>query len=206
MSKIIVAGIGTDVGKTLVSTILTMLVKGDYWKPVECGDSDSGQVSTWLDPEVHHVYPPAYSLKAPYSPHKAARLESLEIDVASISPPKTNRPLVIESAGGIFVPLTTKHLSFDAFRKWDARWVVVSRHYLGSINHTLLTLETLKQKRIDLAGIIFNGEPCLDSESAILGISKAPQLGRLLPEKNLNKQTLQRYAEQWQSSILHFLH
>ncbi len=201
MHRIMVAGIGTDVGKTIVSTILTTLLKGDYWKPIQCGDeenSDTATVKRWLDTARHTIHPPAYSLKAPLSPHHAAHLENTLIRLDSIILPQTTRPLIIEGVGGILVPLTPKISSLDLFKSWDCKWVVVSMHYLGSINHTLLTLEVLKKLCLPILGIIFNGEPNPDSESAILEISQAPVLGKLLPEDNLNLQTIQRYANQWQ--------
>jgi dethiobiotin synthetase len=200
MYKIIVAGSGTGVGKTVVSAILTTLLKGDYWKPIQCGDeknSDTATMKRWIDTTEHHIHPPAYSLKAPLSPHHAARLEGIQIHLNAIVPPQTRRPLIIESVGGIFVPLSKKVLSIDLFKSWHGRWVIVSKHYLGSINHTLLTIEALKGHRIAIAGLIFNGEPNPDSEAAILENAQLPLLGRVLPETNLNRQTIQRYAKQW---------
>lgn len=196
--RILVAGIGTDVGKTVVSAILTLLFKGDYWKPIQCGElenCDSKIIKNWLQGTGCQIHLPAYSLKAPLSPHHAARLENIHIN--NFLFPQTSRPLVIEGVGGIFVPITEKSLSFDLFKSWNCQWIVVSKHYLGSINHTLLTLEILKHHQIPIMGIIFNGEPNLDSEAAILNISKVPFLGRLLPEKTINYKTLQRYATLW---------
>lgn len=193
MNRILVAGIGTEVGKTVASAILTTLLQGEYWKPIECGESDSSTVSKWDCP----IHPPAYSLKAPLSPHHAARLEN--ISLKKIVPPKTSRPLIIEGVGGIFVPLSNEKLTFDLFQEWDCKWVIVSKHYLGNINHTLLTLDALQQRKIPLAGIIFNGEPNRESESAILGISKVPLLARLFPEKTINSTTIRSYANQWKT-------
>lgn len=141
MVDIIVAGIGTGVGKTVVSAIITTLFKGDYWKPIQSGevDADSQVIAKLLSLECT-VHPPAYSFKAPLSPHHAARLENQTIDPDKIIPPNTNRPLVIEMAGGIFVPLRDNLLSIDLFKSWNASWILVSKHYLGSINHTLLTI------------------------------------------------------------------
>ncbi len=201
MHRIMVAGIGTGVGKTIVSMILTTLLKGDYWKPIQCGDeenSDTAMVKRWLDTTVHTIHPPVYSLKAPLSPHQAARLENTLIRLDSITLPKTACPLIIEGVGGILVPLTPKISSLDLFKSWDCQWVIVSKHYLGSINHTLLTLEVLKKLCLPILGIIFNGEHNLDSESAILEISQVFVLGRLLPEANLTPQTIQRYSKQWE--------
>ena len=208
MHRIMVAGIGTDVGKTIVSAILTTLLNGDYWKPIQCGDkenSDTVTVKRWLDTTIHAIHPPAYSLKAPLSPHHAARLENTLIRLDSITLPQTTRPLIIEGVGGILVPLAPNILSIDLFESWDCKWVIVSKHYLGSINHTLLTIEVLKKLCLPILGIIFNGEHNPDSESAILEISQVPLLGRLLPEPNLNIQTIQRYAKQWQPIFSHLL-
>lgn len=202
MFKIIVAGIGTDVGKTVVSAILATLLEGDYWKPIQSGaseDSDSIKMQAFIEP--HRIHPPAYTLQAPLSPHHAARLENILICPRSIVPPLTTRPLIIEGAGGIFVPLTTNILTCDVLQTWECRWVVVSRHYLGSINHTLLTLEALKQRKIPIAGLVFNGDPNLDSEEAILAVSQAPLLGRIVPEPHLTPQTIQRYATQWKQNL-----
>ncbi len=200
MHKIMVAGIDTNVGKTVTSAILTTLLNGDYWKPIQCGEPDTAMMKHLLDPH-YRIHPPSYSLKAPLSPHHAARLENTTINLNTIIPPVTTRPLIIEGAGGIFVPLTSNILTMDLFQSWDCQWVLVSKHYLGSINHTLLTIDALKKRRIPLLGIIFNGEPNPDSETAILEISGLPLLGRLLPEPQINPQTIQRYAKQWQLKL-----
>jgi len=200
MDKIVIAGIGTGVGKTVVSAVMTTMLEGDYWKPIEsdCEDSDTKKIATLLDTSVHRIFPPAYSFKAPLSPHHAARLENVTIDLKKITPPQTNKPLVIEMIGGIFVPLNRSILSIELFNSWKTAWVIVSRHYLGSINHTLLTIEALQARNVPLLGIVFNGEANPDSEEAILEISKVPMLGRLFPERQLNQHVIQRYAEKWQ--------
>lgn len=208
MHKIMVAGIGTDVGKTIVSAILITLLNGDYWKPIQCGDeenSDSVKIKQWIDPSKHSIFPPAYSLKASVSPHHAARLENRLIMLETISLPQTNRPLIIEGVGGIFVPLTTSSLSFDRFTSWNCDWIIVSKHYLGSINHTLLTVEALKYLQVSILGIIFNGEPDPDSEEAILEISQISCLGRLFPERCLTQKTLQKYVKEWQPNFSRLL-
>lgn len=208
MCKIMVAGIGTDVGKTVVSAILTTLLTGDYWKPIQCGEeqnSDSMIMKRWLDTTLHTIHPSSYSFNAPLSPHHAARLENTVIGVDFMRIPETKRPLIIEGVGGVLVPLTAKVSTLDVFKSWDCQWIIVSRHYLGSINHTLLTIEVLKKVGLPILGIIFNGEQNLDSESAILEISQVPVLGQLFPEPILNPQIIQRYAKQWQPQFLKFL-
>ncbi|MCE2983361.1 MAG: dethiobiotin synthase, partial [Parachlamydia sp.] len=199
---IIVAGIGTGVGKTTAAAIFAECLEGDYWKPIECGDSDSNCVRHLIRGTV---FSPAYRLQAPLSPHHAARLEGCSIEFGQCMLPSTFSPLIIEMAGGLLVPLNRGALSIDLFKQWEASWVLVSRHYLGSINHTLLTGEVLQRHGIPLAGIIFNGLPNLDSESAILDHLQVPLLCRLLPEKRINQKIIYRYAQQWKNQITAYL-
>lgn len=199
MRKIIVAGCGTGVGKTLISAILTCALEGSYWKPIQCGDlenSDS-KVVQGLISAGHQIHPSCYDFKAPVSPHYAAKLEGRTIDLEEIIPPVTAKPLIIEMAGGIFVPLNDNNLAVDLFSRWDATWVVVSQNYLGSINHTLLTIQALQQRKVDLRFLVFNGEPNGEGERAILHFSKLPCLGRVLLEKKITSHIVTRYADQW---------
>lgn len=197
MRRIIIAGIGTDVGKTVVSTILTQLLDAAYWKPVQTGEEDSARVAELLGPSGR-IIPSIYSFKIPTSPHRAASLESKTIDPAIIQLPKGQTSLVIESAGGILVPITYKQTTFDVFQSWAASWIIVSRHYLGSINHTLMTLEILKNRGITPLGIIFNGEHACENERAILNISGLSCLARLEPENEITPITIHKYVQQWQ--------
>ena len=203
MKKLIVAGCGTEVGKTIVSAILVHALKGEYWKAVESGGeegSDTSILKALLPEAVIHT--PVYSLKAPLAPHHAAKLEHLEMDHRRIVPPQTESPLIMEMAGGILVPLNRAVLMLDLFGSWKAEWIVVSKHYLGSINHTLLTLEALKRRNIDVKGLIFNGEPDPESEEAVLQFSKVPCIGRLLPEPDFTKSTMEKYARAWKQNLL----
>lgn len=203
MDKIIVAGIGTDVGKTVVSAILTTLLGGDYWKPAECGDEnfDSEAMKALVDQKRHRIFDSPYALKAPLSPHHASHLEGIEIAESALIPPITNRPLIIESAGGVLVPLSEKLLSIDLFKSWGAEWIVVSKNYLGSINHTLMTIEVLKARGVSILGLIFNGVSYPEGEEVILKHAKVPCLARLYPEKRIDKHTIKRYAELWQNNF-----
>jgi dethiobiotin synthetase len=203
MPKILIAGNGTDVGKTIVAAILTTLYKGDYWKPIQCGTpSDTSIIKKLISPSLH-IHPSAYSFSHPLSPHHASRLEGITIVPNTLIPPHTTRPLIIEGVGGLFVPITPHLLTFDIFQKWQAEWIIVSKNELGSINTTLLTLYALKKASIHPLGIIFNGEPNLDSEEAIVTISNTPFLERLLPEKTINPETIRQYAKKWNNP--HFL-
>ena len=132
--------------------------------------------------------------------------KAITINPDAIIPPQTNRPLIIEGVGGVFVPFTTYKTSFDLFKKWDGKWIVVSKHYLGSINHTLLTVDMLKRENIQIAGIIFNGEHNPDTENAILEITKISFLGCLEPEHIIDKQTIQKYTKLWKPKLQCLIH
>ena len=189
----IVAGIGTDVGKTVVSAVLTLILNGEYWKPIECGDSDSRWMKQLLGKE--RVHPSAYRFESPLSPHHAARLEGRKIGMITF--PQTAKPLVIEGAGGILVPLASDFLSIDLYKTWPGKWILVSKHYLGSINHTLLTLSVLKAMHIKVHGIIFNGEPNNDSESVILERADVDFWDRLLPQPLITLDVIKQYGDLW---------
>lgn len=204
MKKIIVTGCGTGVGKTVVSGIIAQGLLADYWKPIECGSdesSDSKTMRTWLNGAKGRIHPPSYTFKAPISPHAAARLENKWIDPALVRLPCTNRSLIIETVGGVLVPLNLDVRALDLFQSWEAIWIVVSRHYVGSINHTLLTIEELKRRGLALHSIVFNGRPNHESENAIIHYSKLPCLGRLYPEKEISPHVIKKYSLLWQQPL-----
>jgi len=165
-----VTGIGTDVGKTVVSAILVEKLKADYWKPIQSGDldnSDTMKVQALISNPISKFHPEAYRLTQPYSPHKSAALDGITIDIDQITLPQTDNQLIIEGAGGLMVPLNDTHFVVDLIQKFDAEVVLVVKHYLGSINHTLLSLELLKQKKIRVNTLIFNGDEDEYSEQII---------------------------------------
>jgi dethiobiotin synthetase len=208
MRKIIVAGIGTDVGKTVVSAILVEMLQGCYWKPIQCygskfDDTDVSRIKELVSTEDLACYPETYRLPHPLSPHQAASLEGMKIDPAAFVIPQSPRPLIIECAGGIMVPFTREILQVDVFATWNCEWVLVSRHYLGSINHTLLSLEVLKQRRVQLRGVIFNGPIEEEKEKAILEYMRVPCLARLMEEQAISKKIIKKYAELWKTSFCH---
>ena len=152
--KLFITGIGTDVGKTVASAIITQALEADYWKPIQAGDlhhSDADKVKALVSNKKSQFHPNAYALNTPASPHYAATLDGIVLDIKKIQEPTTTNHLVIEGAGGILVPLNDTDSIIDLIQK-DHKVVVVSRHYLGSINHTLLTFEALKigQRRAQL--------------------------------------------------------
>ncbi len=201
MRRIIVAGIGTGTGKTIVSSILVTLFQGEYWKPIESGvieSSDTETVGKLTDARIH---PPVYSLQESLSPHEAAQLENMEIRFEAITAPLTERPLIIEMAGGVLTPLSFLKTNLDLFCQWDAEWIIVSRHYLGSINHTLLTIESLKRRGIQPLGIIFNGKNAA-SEEVILRISGLNALGHIDQESDITKDIIRRYAKEWKDLLI----
>jgi dethiobiotin synthetase len=182
VKPIFVTGIGTGIGKTLISAILVEKLKADYWKPIQAGeleDSDTLNVKSLISNSISVFHPEAYRLSQPYSPHKAAALDGITIDPAKINIPNTNNQLIIEGAGGLMVPLCDNFLVIDLIKKSGAEVILVSQFYLGSINHTLLSLSVLKQYGIPVKGIIFNGEEDSYSKSFILGYSGVVSLGTI---------------------------
>ncbi|MFD1256539.1 dethiobiotin synthase [Mucilaginibacter terrae] len=169
-APLFVTGIGTDVGKTVVSAILVEKLKADYWKPIQSGDlnnSDTMKVRSLISNKESQFHPEAYRLTQPFSPHKSAALDGITINLNNITLPQTNNQLIIEGAGGLMVPLNDTHFIIDLIKKFDAEVVLVVKHYLGSINHTLLSLELLKQKKIKVRTLIFNGNRDEWSENVI---------------------------------------
>lgn len=181
---LVVAGIGTDVGKTVASALLCEITGADYWKPVASG-TDDGLVDHQIMPELlqngaARIHPPRYVFGKSLSPHVAAALEGRFVELTELlTPPKNSKGLVIELAGGVLVPLNDETTNIDLVARWRYPVVIVSRHYLGSINHTLLTVEALRGRDIPIAGIIFNGEELPDTERIIARLSRCPILGRI---------------------------
>lgn len=196
-SKYVIAGIGTGVGKTLVSAILTEALRADYWKPVQAGDlenSDTLTVRQFVSNSGSIFHPEAYRLNTPMSPHASAQMDGITIDLTRISPPKTNNILLIELAGGLMVPLNDKSLNVDLLDAWKIPVVLVSQNYLGSINHTLLSSEILKSRKVPVHGIIFNGAENKSSESFILNYTRLNCLARIPDLNNPDKEVIKTLA------------
>jgi len=167
---IFITGIGTGIGKTIVSAILVEKFQADYWKPIQSGDlenSDTLLVQSLVSNSVSKFHPEAYRLTQPFSPHKSAALDGIEIDPARIIVPETGNQLIIEGAGGLMVPLNDRFLMIDLIKQLDAEVILVSQNYLGSINHTLLSIDALHSRNIPIKGIIFNGDSDEWSEGLI---------------------------------------
>lgn len=202
--KLFITGIGTDVGKTVVSAIVTQALEADYWKPIQAGDldnSDTHKIKAYVSNSKTQFFDNSYALKTPASPHYAAEIDGVTIDIKKITEPKTKNHLVIEGAGGIFVPINDSETIADLIQP-DYKVIVVSRHYLGSINHTLLTLEALQNRKINIAGIIFNGDENKATKSIILSKTGVKFLGRLMPEPYIDTNVINEYADLWREELL----
>ena len=200
MKKYFITGIGTDVGKTVVSAILTEALEADYWKPVQAGDldnSDTIKVQHLISNSKTVFHQEAYQLTEPMSPHAAAKIDELEIDLDKIQIPETKNSLIVEGAGGLMVPLNDNHLIIDLIKKLDIEVVLVSQNYLGSINHTILSFESLKVRKLKVAGIIFNGETNEATEQYILNYTGVPCFGRIQKHQTINKEIVLSYKNQF---------
>jgi len=170
LKPLFITGIGTGVGKTIVSAVLTEKFKADYWKPVQSGDldnSDTNMVRSLVSNSTSKFHPETYRLTQPFSPHKSADLDGIVIDPSKFKLPLTDNLLIIEGAGGLMVPLNENFLMIDLIRQLDAEVILVSKNYLGSINHTLMSAEILNIRGIAIKQLIFNGGDDKESESII---------------------------------------
>lgn len=198
-----VTGIGTDVGKTVASAILTEALEADYWKPIQAGDlsnSDTHKVARWVNNPETKFFDSAFNLKTPMSPHAAAEIDGVTLSKSKVKRPKTSKNLVIEGAGGLLVPISNTQTIADLISKKD-RVVVVSRHYLGSINHTLLTIESLRAKGLEVFGIIFNGPSTKTTEDIITKMTKVPIIGRIENEPYIDSHVVKEYAEKFKNEL-----
>lgn len=203
MNKYFITGIGTEIGKTIVSAIVTEALQADYWKPIQAGDleySDTHKVKELISNPQTVFHPNSFSLKTPMSPHAAAEIDGVEISAARIIEPHTQNDLVIEGAGGLLVPISDTETIADIIKP-DHKVIVVSRHYLGSINHTLLTIEALKNRNLNCIGIIFNGMENKSTEEVIQKMTGLPVLLRIREEDTFNKEIVGRYAEELRKEL-----
>lgn len=201
--KYFVTGISTEVGKTVVAAIVTEALEADYWKPVQAGDldnSDTHKLKRLISNGETVFHENAYKLNTPMSPHAAAEIDGIKIDLKKIIPPETGRDLVIEGAGGLLVPLNDKDTIVDLIKP-EYSVILVSRHYLGSINHTLLSVEALKNRGIENIGIIFSGNEHPSTESIIKKMSKVEIIGRIDEEPYFDEMVVKEYAEKFRKRI-----
>lgn len=209
MKPIFITGTGTDVGKTLIATIVTEALRGDYWKPIQAGyanGTDSGWVQQMLSSEKCVIHQELYRLKMPVSPHIAAPEENVKIKIRDIVAhvPKTKNQLIIEGAGGLMVPLNKKELTVDLIRKLKAKVIIVSKNELGSINHSLLTAAVLKKEKIPVAGWIFT-EEYLSYEDQIAEWSGYPVIASVKHLPDISKETILAEAVKMRPLLKKFL-
>ncbi|MFX0556322.1 dethiobiotin synthase [Maribacter sp. CXY002] len=202
MQKIFIAGISTGVGKTLASAIITEALHADYWKPIQSGDldnTDSDTIKNLISNDNTVIHPSSYELKSPMSPHAAAEIDGVRIDRFHINEPETENHLVIEGSGGLLVPLNEEDTMFDIIMP-NYKVIVVSKHYLGSINHTLLTINWLQHKGYDVS-VLFNGNPNPQSENIILHKTGVSLIGRIEEEKEISKEVVKKYADKFKGIL-----
>jgi dethiobiotin synthetase len=201
-----VTGIGTGIGKTIVAAVLVEKLKADYWKPVQSGDlenSDTLIVKSLVSNAVSFFYPETYKLTQPFSPHKSAAIDRITIDPHQIMLPQVNNTLIIEGAGGLMVPLNNTFLMIDLIKQLGVEVILVSQNYLGSINHTLLSIYALKNENIPVKGIIFNGVKDIYSKDFILDYTGIELLGHIPQYEILDKNAIidaGNYVGEWAAS------
>ena len=192
-NRFVICGTDTGIGKTVFSAALTGALNAHYWKPVQSGleeETDSEIVARLSGVPVDHILPEAYRLKEPASPHLSARLEGVEIDPFRLEPPAGVGPLIIEGAGGLLVPLTNTIVFADVFARWRIPVILCARTALGTINHTLLSIEVLRSRDVPIRGVAFIGAENIDTQITIAAIGQVKVLGRLPLLENLTKDSL----------------
>lgn len=200
MTHYILTGTDTGIGKTVASAMLVQALEYNYWKPVQCGIEDGGvdtrRVQKMTDLPDSRFLPEAYVLTEPLSPHRAAELDHRPIDLESLTIPPSERPLIIEGAGGLMVPLTRQHLLISQFKNWNLPVILCCRTALGTLNHTLLSIEALWARDFKIQGLIFIGEDNQDNIKTIAEFSGERVLGHIPVLDDINSQTLQRVFDQ----------
>lgn len=200
--KYFVTGISTEVGKTVASAIIVEALLADYWKPIQAGElenCDTQKVKRLVSNNTSKFHPNSYALKTPMSPHAAAEIDAIQIDLKNIKEPKTKNNLVIEGAGGLLVPLNHSETILDIIKP-EYKVIVVSRHYLGSINHTLLTIKLLQEKGFEVA-LIFSGNEHKTTEDIIKKMTKINVVGRIEEEPYFDKNVIKEYADLFRDKL-----
>ena len=195
--RIVVCGTDTDVGKTVVSAWLVQGLHATYWKPVQSGLDEGGdreRICELLNLPPERWLREAYAFRRPVSPHWAAECDGMEVDPANLGLPPCNGPLVVETAGGLMVPLNRSWLQIDQLQRWQLPVVLVARSGLGTLNHTLLSLEALRQRRIPVLGLILNGPHHADNPGTLEQFGGIPVLAQLPPLATLDASALD---QQW---------
>lgn len=200
--KIFITGISTEVGKTIASAIVAEALEADYWKPIQAGElalCDTQKVKNLVSNTSSIFHPNSYALRTPMSPHAAAEIDEIKIDLSKITAPETQNHLVIEGAGGVLVPLNDTETILDIIDP-SYQVIVVSRHYLGSINHSLLTIKLLQEKGLDVA-ILFSGAEHKTTEEIIKKMTTATVIGRIDEEPYFDRAVIREYAAMFRDTL-----
>ena len=203
MHKYFITGISTDVGKTIASAIIVEALQADYWKPIQAGElenCDTKKVKQLISNSVSEFHSNSFALKTPMSPHAAADIDGVNITLDNIKEPKTDNHLVIEGAGGLLVPINNTQTVLDIIKS-EYKVIVVSRHYLGSINHTLLTIKLLQEKGFDVS-IIYSGNEHKTTEDIIQKMTKTRVIGRINEEEKFTQEVIKKYAELFRDKLI----
>ncbi|RJG54310.1 ATP-dependent dethiobiotin synthetase BioD [Sphingobium terrigena] len=182
MTIFVITGTDTGIGKTVFAAGLAAMLGAHYWKPIQAGidpDGDKEEVARLSGLPARHILPEAYRLTTPASPHLAARIDGVEISLDRLTLPQVDGPLVVEGAGGVLVPVSETLLMADLFAYWGQPVILCARTALGTINHSLLSIEALRTRKVPIAGIAFIGERHEENERIIPQLAKVPSLGRL---------------------------
>jgi dethiobiotin synthetase len=195
-----ITGIGTDVGKTVAAAVITKALEADYWKPAQCGDLDNSDSIKVARLTGLNTLPEAYRLKAPMSPHAAAELEGIELKIDKIELPSSDNTIVVEGAGGVMVPFNSKETYLDLMVKLNLPVVLVTRHYLGSINHTMLSWKVLKEAGLNVIALVISGKAHESTESHFATQMDVPFI-RINELEDVSSETITVEAERLKSSI-----
>lgn len=195
--RIFVTGIGTGIGKSVISAVLVKALEADYWKPVQCGlegGSDRQQVATWAGSPEAQFYAEQFVLQAPVSPHLAAAQEGKSIHLADFKLPQSQRPLVVEGCGGVLVPLNNEDAVIDIAAKFGMSVIVVVAHYLGSYNHSLLSIEALRNRGLPLLGLCCAGRRDAEAAAFLSAKMELPLLLEMEEEAAIDATVIAKYA------------
>ncbi|MFC6857905.1 dethiobiotin synthase [Zunongwangia atlantica] len=198
-----ITGIDTEVGKTMISAIVTEALEADYWKPIQAGDldnSDTHKVERLISNKKTKFHKNAFALKTPMSPHAAAEIDGFTVSSKTIIRPETDNDLVVEGAGGLLVPISDSETIADLIAPTD-KVILVSRHYLGSINHTLLSIEALRSRGFGCFGIIYSGNETKTTEDIIQKMSGVPVIGRVEEEEEFTAEVIKKYADKFRENL-----
>lgn len=190
--QFVITGTDTDVGKTVFAAALTRALGAYYWKPVQAGladGTDTQSVAQLSGVDAAYILPEAYCLKTPCSPHQAAQIDAMPIDCDTLIVPDI-KPLIIEGAGGALVPLNNETTYADIFARWQIPTIIAARTSLGTINHSLMTIEALRRRNVPIFGIAFIGDEIIESQNIICAIGQVRSLGRLPFIDVLNSENL----------------